>query len=147
MPYRYIKELADRLNTLESQIANPHAPSGSQYDISYVGMGDQSMTGLSDIQTPTQYQRKRTHSMSEGIQEPYGPSHRPNMGWSGQDASQRGIYIVSQDDWVLANTTEGEQFSPNGAAQGSYRRMSPSYGDFSLAGSLIQGSNEGIIKA
>jgi hypothetical protein len=41
----------------------------------------------------------------------------------------------------------GDQYSPNGAAQGGYRRMSNSFGDIALAGSLIQGSNEGVLKA
>lgn len=97
----------------------------------YVGMGDQGISGLPDIQTPTQYTRKRTHSISEGLHDPYGPAHRPNMGWSG-DSSHRALV--------------SDQYSPNGAVQSSYRRMSNSFGD-ALAGSLLQGSNEPVIKA
>ncbi|KAF2494527.1 hypothetical protein BU16DRAFT_618600 [Lophium mytilinum] len=91
----YIKELADRLNTLESQIGgNPSGTPQSSYDIPY-GLGEQ-INALADIQTPTQYGRKRTHSMSEGLQDSYGPSHRPNMGWSAQETStQRDQYSVN----------------------------------------------------
>lgn len=148
--HRYIKELADRLNTLESQIANPHPPPQPGYDIPYVGMGDQGLSSLPDMQTPTQYSRKRTHSISEGLQDPYGPGHRPAMGWSGQDSTQRGMYDFPPIPNAFSNVDlalVGDQYSPNGAAQGGYRRMSNSFGDIALAGSLIQGSNEGVLKA
>ncbi|KAF2468487.1 uncharacterized protein BDR25DRAFT_55263 [Lindgomyces ingoldianus] len=112
----YIKELADRLNSLESQIQHPHAP-GPGYD--YMSVGDQ---GLPDIQTPSQFTRKRTHSISEGMQDSYGTSNR-QMGWSGQD----------------------REYPSNGAVQAIHRR--PSYDDMALVGSLITGSNEGVIKA
>ncbi|KAF2193374.1 hypothetical protein K469DRAFT_745006 [Zopfia rhizophila CBS 207.26] len=135
----YIKELADRLNTLESQIQHPQG-GGQNYD--YLGMGEQSISGPPDAQTPTQFPRKRTHSMSESLQDSYGSSNRPNMGWSGQDP-QRGIYTVFLHPPKLL--TCEEEFTSNGAAQDSHRR--PSYGDMALAGSLITGSNEGTIKA
>ncbi|KAF2116271.1 hypothetical protein BDV96DRAFT_47079 [Lophiotrema nucula] len=105
----YIKELADRLNSLESQIQNPNTP-GQPYE-----SWEQ---GLADLQTPTQFSRKRTHSMSEQFQDPYG---RPN--WSGVD----------------------REFSTNGAGQEFQQR--PSYSDTTIAGSLMTGTNEAILKA
>lgn len=112
----YIKELADRLNTLETQIQNPHTPSQSGYE--YLGMSDQNLGGLPDLGTPSHFARKRTHSMSEGLQDPYGSSHRPSMGWPGQD-SQRGIYDVPFPSSLETLTVrEGDQMTSNGA----YRR-------------------------
>ncbi|KAF2655236.1 hypothetical protein K491DRAFT_716458 [Lophiostoma macrostomum CBS 122681] len=70
----YIKELADRLNSLENQIQNPHAP-GQTYD--YTNVTD---AGLGEIPTPSQLTRKRTHSMSEGLQEGY-----TRQNWFSQD--------------------------------------------------------------
>lgn len=107
-------------------------------------MGDQGLTGLQDLGGTPQFARKRTHSMSEGLQDSYAPNHRASMGWSGQDTRGAeafpGITIPS---WL---TPSLESVPPNGSNQGaSYRR--PSYGDVALAGSLLQGSNEGVIKA
>lgn len=69
--------------------------------------------------------------MSEGLHDPYG---RP--GWSGQD---RGIYTV--DPHPLPVLTD-EDFTTNGQ---NARR--PSYSDMTLAGNLMTGLNEGVIKA
>ncbi|KAF2733427.1 hypothetical protein EJ04DRAFT_577626 [Polyplosphaeria fusca] len=107
----YIKELADRLNTLEHQIQQPGAPP-QNYE-SWIG--DQ---GLSDPVAPAQFGRKRTHSMSEGLQDPY-----IRNSWSSQD----------RDNMA------------NGANQPFQQRSS--YSDFALAGSLITGSHETLIKA
>ena len=119
----YIKELADRLNTLETQISSPHAPPQTGYD--YMGIGEQNLSGLPDLGAP-QFHRKRTHSMSEGLQDQYQAPHRPGMGWPGQEAHRADM-------------------APNGGTPVPYRRQS--YGDVALAGSLLQGSNEGVIKA
>ena len=84
-----------------------------------------------------QYSRKRTHSISEGFQDSYS---RPS--WSGQD---RGTY----DHPELAQyvTLTGEEFPPpqNGTSTNIDRRTS--FGEMTMAGNLITGSNEGILKA
>ncbi|KAF1845322.1 uncharacterized protein K460DRAFT_416596 [Cucurbitaria berberidis CBS 394.84] len=103
----YIKELADRLNSLESQIQHPQNPS---HNFDFGAMGDQSFP---DTQSPPQFKRQRTHSMTEGFHEAFG---RPS--WTGQDREP----------------------SLNGN-----RRTS--FGELTLAGSLITGSNEGTLKA
>ncbi|KAF1997370.1 hypothetical protein P154DRAFT_283132 [Amniculicola lignicola CBS 123094] len=108
----YIKELADRLNTLENQIQTPQAP-GQTYD--YLGVTEH---GLPDAHAPPQFGRKRTHSMSEGLQDMYAASGRPS--WPAQDREY-----------------------PNGSNLNLQRRTS--YGD--LAASLIAGSNEGTVQA
>ncbi|KAF2874455.1 hypothetical protein BDV95DRAFT_627127 [Massariosphaeria phaeospora] len=123
----YIKELADRLNSLENQIQQPHS-SSQGYDFAAV---EQS---LADAQSP-QYPRKRTHSMSEGFQDSYS---RPN--WSGQD---RGIdYDIESQ--ILSRLTS-EDHPSNGTGANLARRAS--FGETALAGSLITSSNEGTIKA
>lgn len=106
----YIKELADRLNSLENQIQHPHTPPGP-YD--FATAVDHP---IGDPQGSGQFPRKRTHSMSESIQDAFNRSN-----WGGQDRDTP---------------------SHNGQAM---RR--PSYGDLTLAGNLITGTNEGTIKA
>jgi hypothetical protein len=123
----YIKELADRLINLEHQMGG-NAPS-QNYDFSNVS--DQV---LAEAQAQTQLSRKRTHSMSENFTESYS---RPN--WSGQD---RGTHPTSASDlWMLTS----EDSVPNGTTTNSNRRVS--FGEMTLAGSLITGSNETTIKA
>ncbi|KAF2642803.1 hypothetical protein P280DRAFT_396283 [Massarina eburnea CBS 473.64] len=115
----YIKELADRLINLEHQIGT-NAPSQA-YDFSSVN--DQVLAeaqAQAQAQTPSQMPRKRTHSMSENFADSYG-----RQNWAGHERVQ-------------------EQ-PPNGAATHDNRRAS--FGDMSLAGSLITGSNETAIKA
>jgi hypothetical protein len=98
----YIKELADRLNTLESQIGGN--PQNIDYDIP-LGLRDQN---IENVQTPTAraYTRKRTHSMSEGPQDPYGPAHRPNMGWSGQETIQTDQHSLNGANSLPLNINE-----------------------------------------
>ena len=126
-PCRYIKELADRLVTLENQIQNPHHPPQA-YD--YPGVAD---PGLSDAQVSAHMVRKRTHSMSEGLHDSYG---RP--GWSGQD---RGTPVTYGLVGPFADA-RSEDFSTNGQP---LRRTS--FSDMALASNLITGSNDGTIKA
>lgn len=123
----YIKELADRLNSLENQIQHPQAPG---YDFGAVGE-----PGLVDAQTPSQFPRKRTHSMSENFQDVYNRST-----WSGQD---RGTYHTYGSEMLYPLTYQ--EHSLNGAAANSNRRIS--FGEMTLAGNLITGSNEATIKA
>ncbi|KAH6633430.1 hypothetical protein C7974DRAFT_171085 [Boeremia exigua] len=118
----YIKELADRLNSLESQIQQPQA---HQFDLQ--NLADQSFT---EIQTPPQFHRKRTHSMSEGFQDAFGRSS-----WSGQDRGNN--HPLEQNILSLLTTQE----TP---VNGDRRT---SFGDMTLAGNLITGSNEGTLKA
>ena len=75
----YIKELADRLGNLESQIGTGAPP--QNYDFGSVH--DQVM---SDAQAHSHFPRKRTHSMSENFADTYG---RPN--WAVQE---RGTYFT-----------------------------------------------------
>lgn len=123
----YIKELADRLNSLESQI---HAPPAPNYDFGVVGA-----EALGDPQASAHFPRKRTHSMSENFPDMY---NRPT--WSGQD---RGIDFTCDTDMVYPLTRE--EHSLNGAPSNENRRVS--FGEMTLAGDLITGSNEAAIKA
>ncbi|KAF1956915.1 hypothetical protein CC80DRAFT_504024 [Byssothecium circinans] len=107
----YIKELADRLVNLESQIGSGAPP--QTYDFSTVHD-----PAPPDTQAPPQYPRKRTHSMSENFTDSYSRAN-----WASQEREQ----------------------PPNGTATDDNRRAS--YGEMTLAGSLITGSNETSIKA
>jgi hypothetical protein len=120
----YIKELADRLNSLESQI---HHPPAQSHNFDFGALGDQPFP---DTQSPPQFKRQRTHSMTEGFHEAFG---RPN--WSGQDRGNGG----SVDAHGLPVLPDQDS-SLNGN-----RRTS--FGDMSLGGSLITGSHEEILKA
>ncbi|PVI05038.1 hypothetical protein DM02DRAFT_125003 [Periconia macrospinosa] len=121
----YIKELAERVFTLENQMGSGPP---TAYDLGSVG---EQMVG--DAQPPPQLQRKRTHSMSETFTDNY------NRPWSGHD---RGIFSTHDDD---VYTLTGQESAPNGMDVNSNRRVS--FGEMSLAGSLITGSNEATIKA
>lgn len=90
-------------------------------------MGDQNFV---DTQSPPQFKRQRTHSMTEGFHEAFGRSN-----WSGQD---RGNGYSFEHNGHLALTDEEPSLNGN-------RRTS--FGEMSLAGSLITGSNEGTLKA
>ncbi len=118
----YIKELADRLNSLESQIQQPQ---GHQFDLQ--NLAEHSFT---DIQGPPQFHRKRTHSMSEGFQDAFGRSS-----WSGQD---RGNSHPLEHSVLSLLTTQETPMNGD-------RRTS--FGDMTLAGNLITGSNEATLKA
>ncbi|KAK7179944.1 hypothetical protein PSPO01_13943 [Paraphaeosphaeria sporulosa] len=122
----YIKELADRLNSLESQIQQPQAQAAN-YDFAAL---DQS------LEASSQFSRKRTYSMSENFADPY---NRPS--WSAQD---RGTY-VTEDPPALISLTREEQ-SLNGANDMNNNRR-VSFTEWTLVGNLITGSNEAIIKA
>lgn len=118
----YIKELADRLNSLESQIQQPQ---GQHFDLQ--NLTEQS---FADIQSPPQFHRKRTHSMSEGFQDTFGRSS-----WSGQD---RGNNHPLEHAMLSLLTSQEPPLDGD-------RRTS--FGDMTLAGNLITGSNEGTLKA
>jgi hypothetical protein len=124
-PYRYIKELADRLNSLESQIQHPQ---NQQQNFDFGTMGDQTFT--TDTQSPPQFKRQRTHSMTEGFQEAFG---RPS--WSGQDRGND----YNDTGYGLSMLTS-QELPVNGN-----RRTS--FGEMSLVGNLIAGSNEETLKA
>ncbi|CAN9085043.1 unnamed protein product [Alternaria alternata] len=120
----YIKELADRLNSLESQI---HHPPAQSHNFDFGTLGDQSFP---DTQSPPQFKRQRTHSMTDGFHDAFS---RPN--WTVQDRGNSG----SVDAHGLPVLPDQES-SLNGN-----RRTS--FGDMSLGGSLITGSHEEILKA
>ncbi|KAL1594385.1 hypothetical protein SLS60_010145 [Paraconiothyrium brasiliense] len=122
----YIKELADRLNSLENQIQQPQSQTAN-YDFGPLDQG---------LDAPSQFSRKRTYSMSENFGDPYS---RPS--WSGQD---RGTYIT-EDPAALLLLTREEQ-SLNGANDNNNNRR-VSFTEWTLVGNLITGSNEAIIKA
>jgi hypothetical protein len=121
---RYIKELADRLNSLESQIQHPPNPA---HNFDFGALGDQS---FADTQSPPHFKRQRTHSMNEGLHENFV---RPN--WSGQDHGNHD----SVETRCLPMLTHQEPL-----LNGNRRT---SLGEMTLAGSLITGSNEGTLKA
>ncbi|USP81720.1 uncharacterized protein yc1106_08994 [Curvularia clavata] len=116
----YIKELADRLNSLESQIHHPPNPT---HTFDFGSMGDQT---FQDTQSPPQFKRQRTHSMTEGFHEAFS---RPN--WTVPDRSNDAHGMSGLGD---------QESSLNGN-----RRTS--FGDMNLGGSLITGSNEETLKA
>ncbi|KAJ4313062.1 hypothetical protein N0V94_007143 [Neodidymelliopsis sp. IMI 364377] len=118
----YIKELADRLNSLESQIQHPQT---HQYDLQNIPEPN-----FADIQSPPQFHRKRTHSMSEGFQDAFGRSS-----WSGQD---RGNENPLEQTMLSLLTTQETPLNGD-------RRTS--FGEMTLAGNLITGSNEATLKA
>jgi hypothetical protein len=122
--FSYIKELADRLNSLESQIQHP---TGSSTNFDFGGMSDQN---FNNTQSPPQFTRKRTHSMTDEFQEVFS---RPS--WSGQD---RGNGYPSEQSMLSLLTVEEPALNGN-------RRTS--FGEMSLIGSLVTGSNEDILKA
>jgi hypothetical protein len=122
--FSYIKELADRLNSLESQI---HHPPAQSHNFDFGTLGDQSFP---DTQSPPQFKRQRTHSMTDGFHDAFS---RPN--WTVQDRGNSG----SVDAHGLPVLPDQES-SLNGN-----RRTS--FGDMSLGGSLITGSHEEILKA
>jgi len=121
---RYIKELADRLNSLESQIHHPPNPS---HNFDFGALGDQTFP---DTQSPPQFKRQRTHSMTEGFHDAFT---RPN--WTGQD---RGNGATVDTHGLPALGDQDSSLNGN-------RRTS--FGDMNLGGSLITGSNEEILKA
>ncbi|EDU40962.1 Zn-clus multi-domain protein [Pyrenophora tritici-repentis] len=120
----YIKELADRLNSLESQI---HHPPNQSHNFDFGSLGDQT---FADTQSPPQFKRQRTHSMTDGFHEAFS---RPN--WSGQDRGNGGS---SETHGVPVLSDQESSLNGN-------RRTS--FGDLSLGGSLITGSNEETLKA
>jgi hypothetical protein len=84
--FRYIKELAERLNTLESQMQPPM----TQQDMQYQGMSEMSPPrGYHEFSPPIDTNllgRKRTFSMSEGLhglplpQSTFAPRGQPSVG-------------------------------------------------------------------
>lgn len=90
-------------------------------------MGDQHFP---DAQSPPQFKRQRTHSMSEGFHEAFG---RPS--YTAQDRGN-GLPFEVQGQPVLTD----QELPLNGN-----RRTS--FGEMALVGSLITGSNEGTLKA
>lgn len=85
---------------------------------------------FADIQSPPQFHRKRTHSMSEGFQDAFGRSS-----WSGQD---RGNDHPLEQTMLSLLTTQDTSLNGD-------RRTS--FGEIAMAGNLITGSNEGTLKA
>ena len=126
----YIKELAERLFTLENQIGTVPGPAPTAYDL---GSVNDQLVG--EAQSQPQLQRKRTHSMSENFADSY------NRPWSGHD---RGIFSTLDYDAIIDELTSQDSTS-NGMDVNSNRRVS--FGEMTLAGSLITGSNEATIKA
>lgn len=120
----YIKELADRLNSLESQI---HHPQNASHNFDFSALGDQTFP---DTQSPPQFKRQRTHSMNDGYHEVLA---RPN--WIAQDRGNGG----SVETHGLPVLSEQE------ASLNGNRRTS--FGELALGGSLIAGSNEETLKA
>lgn len=90
-------------------------------------MSDQA---FANTQSPPQFTRKRTHSVTEDFQEAFS---RP--GWSGQD---RGNCNPSEEDMLFLLTEEEPALNGN---------RGTSLGDTSLLGSLVTESNDEILKA
>jgi hypothetical protein len=92
---RYIKELADRINSLESQIQ----PTMPHQDVAYQPMHEDTSPRAYQEFSPTVenqlLSRKRTYSMSEGlpntfVQPQFGQAARPSSvgGWPVQDPAK-----------------------------------------------------------
>ena len=120
----YIKELADRLNSLESQIQQP-ASSSTNFDF-----GSISDQNFPSTQSPPHFTRKRTHSMTDDFQDILS---RPN--WSAQD---RGNDLPPEEPALVVLTSQEP------ALNGDRRT---SFGEMNLIGSLVTGSNEEVLKA
>ncbi|MCJ1364994.1 Glucose-responsive transcription factor [Acarospora aff. strigata] len=133
----YIKELADRLNTLENQLPVRH-PDLQQYtQMSQGGTPPRAMNEFSPASDGAP-SRKRTHSMSECLTNPayvqaqmQRPGDRlPSIGdWSAPDAPRHlphlasGLHIpqASQSDANHISSGYRSQVSPNGTAQPLWR--------------------------
>lgn len=122
--FSYIKELADRLNSLESQIQHPQ---NTAQNFDFGSMGEQNFL---DAQSPPQFKRQRTHSMTDGFHEAFGRSS-----WSGQDRGN--TFSFGQEGYSMLT---GQEPSMN-----SHHRNS--FSDLNLAANLITSSNEGTLKA
>ncbi|KAH7083335.1 hypothetical protein BKA63DRAFT_403028 [Paraphoma chrysanthemicola] len=118
----YIKELADRLNSLESQIQHP-AASSTNFD--FGGMSD---PNFASTQSPPQFTRKRTHSMTDEFQDVFS---RPS--WTAQD---RGNGYLPEENTPTVLTHQ--ELPLNGNRRTSFGEM---------IGNLVTGSNEDILKA
>ncbi|KAI9870625.1 MAG: Glucose-responsive transcription factor [Pleopsidium flavum] len=133
----YIKELADRLNTLENQL--PVRPPDLQH---YTRMSQDgtSPRPMNEFSPPVDgaLSRKRTHSMSEGLhnsaymqsQVQRSVERLPSIGdWSAPDAPRHlphpvaGLHIpqTSQSDINHISSSYRSQISPNGTAQSLWR--------------------------
>lgn len=93
-------------------------------------MNDQSFPNT-HAQSPPQFTRKRTHSVSEDFQDIIG---RPS--WSAQDRGNG--YPIEDNQRLFMLTSEEPALNGN-------RRTS--FGEMSLIGSLVTGSNEDVLKA
>ncbi len=141
---RYIKELADRLNTLENQLPVRH-PDLQHY--THLSQDGTSPRAMNEFSPPTDGapSRKRTHSMSEGLhnsaymqsQIQRSGERLPSIGdWSAQDAPRHlphpaavlHIPQTSQSDINHISSTYRSQVSPNGTAQSFWRYGSSDVG-------------------
>ncbi len=136
-PGRYIKELADRLNTLENQLPVRHSDLQQYAHLSQEGTSPRPMNEFSPPSEGAP-SRKRTHSMSEGLHNSaymqaqlQRPAERlPSIGdWTAQEAPRHlphpgtGIHIpqASQSDINNISSNYRTQVSPNGTAQSIWR--------------------------
>ena len=134
---RYIKELADRLNTLENQLPVRH-PDLQQY--AHMSQDGTSPRGLNEFSPPSDGgpPRKRTHSMSEGLhnsaymqaQIQRSGERLPSIGdWPTPDAPRHlthpgaALHLPqsSQSDTNHISSNYRSQVSPNGTAQSLWR--------------------------
>ena len=118
----YIKELADRLNSLESQIQHP---TSSSTNFDFGGMSD---SNFANTQSPPQFTRKRTRSMTDEFQDVFS---RPS--WTAQD---RGNGYLPEETRPCLLTHQ--ELPMNGNRRTSFGEM---------IGNLVTGSNEDILKA
>ncbi|KAI4127524.1 MAG: hypothetical protein LQ347_004565 [Umbilicaria vellea] len=141
----YIKELADRLVNLENSI-QPNQNAALQYgDMNHDGISPRVMNGYSPQEdVPGSISRKRTHSMSEGLNNP--PYAQPQLqqhherapsasAWSTQDPQRHLPHPVAgyanpqlphQGYSDMSYITPGRraQASPNGMPSAPWRRDS-----------------------
>ncbi|KAF2025862.1 hypothetical protein EK21DRAFT_75499 [Setomelanomma holmii] len=118
----YIKELADRLNSLESQIQHPPSSSNA---FDFGGIGD---PNFANTQSPPNFVRKRTHSMTDEFQDVFS---RPS--WTTQD---RGNTYPPEEN--APSVLTHEELPLNGNRRTSFGEM---------IGNLVTGSHEDILKA
>jgi len=89
----YIKELADRLRDLEQHVGPQYQQQQPDLGYGHTDFGADGMAQLQNYSPPAMQGpragQKRTHSVSEGAQDPFGTvAHRPGSSWGMSEADK-----------------------------------------------------------